>query len=358
MDAILYQLKTAAAIAVLRTKPAEVDAYHYTKELCTKYLQAQTQWRSRYLQAQDALLHLEQQQIICLTQSDGPICPPTPPSSAPDASGSGQTIRSVSHQQALVSSYQFIHSVVSLARAVVAEPSQSSRTDEASQEERHTSPTELLSRLDCLLSDTVPSCVRYLRAVVSKGDTDVSTHCVMQALDGLMLLLDDAELMDAVSSGCQSWLLLEQLGGLVDDLLERLFGPASYLAFQHVQTRKLLHQMLLKLTTRMRTPEKYSLLHSLAGHVKSACVSLTRDVSNGSPINPDCYESLGIALDCLQQGVASITVGDIDVESLKEIQQEMEQELDSHLMYHFPLVTRTVLRLTSLMELCCKSSAI
>ena len=63
-DVNLHQLKIAAAISVLHSKPAGANARQYTEQLCVKYQQAQMQWRSRYLQAQDALVHLKQQLII------------------------------------------------------------------------------------------------------------------------------------------------------------------------------------------------------------------------------------------------------------------------------------------------------
>ena len=69
-DAALHQLKIAAAITVLRSKPAGATARQHTEQLCANYLQAQIQWRSRYLQAQDALVHLKQQLVICSTQRD------------------------------------------------------------------------------------------------------------------------------------------------------------------------------------------------------------------------------------------------------------------------------------------------
>ncbi|KAL8599247.1 hypothetical protein ACOMHN_007963 [Nucella lapillus] len=115
--------------------------------------------------------------------------------------------------------------------------------------------------------------------------------------------------------------------------------------------------MLLQLTTRMRVPEKYTLLHSLAGYTKTLCASLTTAVTTRTTINPDCYESLGVALDCLQRGVASVKVGDVDVESLKDIQQEIENVLKPPLISCFPLVAKTLLRLTSAIESCCKSGS-
>ena len=61
---------------------------------------------------------------------------------------------------------------------------------------------------------------------MSRGDTEVSTSCVMQGLDALILLLN-SDLMDCASGGYNLRLLLEQLGGLVDDLLQRLFEPGE-----------------------------------------------------------------------------------------------------------------------------------
>ncbi|KAL8599248.1 hypothetical protein ACOMHN_007964 [Nucella lapillus] len=224
MDTVFYRLKVAAAIAVLRQKPTEADAYQYTRQLCAKYSQAQTQWRARYFQAQDALLHLKQQQLVmCMTHPEGSAYPPTPPSSGPEGSStSGQSAAlTVTRQQALVSSGQFIHAVVSLVTAARTESSDPSHTDS---EARCLSPSEVLSGVSSLLSHTVPACVRHLREVVSSGAAHVSTHCVMQGLGGLALLLD-ADWLDTASAGCYLRLLLEQLGSLTDDLLERLFLP-------------------------------------------------------------------------------------------------------------------------------------
>ena len=44
-------------------------------------------------------------------------CPLSPPSSTPDAGSTGHSLPKEASQQVLTSSYQFIHSVVTLARA-------------------------------------------------------------------------------------------------------------------------------------------------------------------------------------------------------------------------------------------------
>lgn len=44
-------------------------------------------------------------------------CPPSPPSSTPDAGSTGHSLPKEASQQVLTSSCQFIHSVVSLTRA-------------------------------------------------------------------------------------------------------------------------------------------------------------------------------------------------------------------------------------------------
>ena len=109
--------------------------------------------------------------------------------------------------------------------------------------------------------------------------------------------------------------------------------------------------MLIHLTMKMRVPEKYSLLHSLATHARTLC----RIVCTNTAARSDCYECLSIALDCLQQGIISLKVGELHHESLRELQVEMESVLDSNLIREFPLVTNTVLKLTSMIELCAKS---
>ena len=122
------------------------------------------------------------------------------------------------------------------------------------------------------------------------------------------------------------------------------------LYFQCVRTRRLLQQMLIHLTTRMRAPEKYSLLHSLATHAGTLC----QIICSNTPVSPVHYECLAIALDCLQQGITSLKVGELHQESLRELQLEMESMLNSNLTREFPLVVSTVLRLTSTIELCAK----
>ena len=90
--------------------------------------------------------------------------------------------------------------------------------------DRHTTTPLRVANLYSLLTETIPTCVRKLRKVVSKGDTEVSTHCVMQGLDALVLLLN-SDWTDGASGVDSLRLLLEHLGGLVDDLFQRLFEP-------------------------------------------------------------------------------------------------------------------------------------
>ena len=102
----------------------------------------------------------------------------------------------------------------------------SSQGQGTANDDRQTATRLCISDLDSLLTETVPTCIRQLRMVVSRGDTEVSTNCVMQGLDAVLLLLN-SDWTDFASGGHNLRLLLEQLGGLVDDLLQRLFEPGE-----------------------------------------------------------------------------------------------------------------------------------
>ena len=111
--------------------------------------------------------------------------------------------------------------------------------------------------------------------------------------------------------------------------------------------------MLIHLTTKMRVPEKYSLLHSLVSHAGTLCRIIC---SNNIAMSLGCYECLAIALSCLQQGVVSLKMGEQHCEPLRELQMEVENMLNcNNLIRDFPLIANTVLRLISLIKLCAKS---
>lgn len=82
------------------------------------------------------------------------------------------------------------------------------------------------TNLESLLAETVPTCVRHLKIVISQGHAEVSTNCVIQGLDGLILLLN-SDWTDGVDGACLRPQLLKELGGLVDCLLQRLFEPGE-----------------------------------------------------------------------------------------------------------------------------------
>lgn len=78
--------------------------------------------------------------------------------------------------------------------------------------------------IDSLLTETVPACARHLQIAVATGGQGVSLSCVLQGLDGLVLLLNSSILDCTVDQRHRiHHLLLQNLGAVTDDILHSLF---------------------------------------------------------------------------------------------------------------------------------------
>ncbi|KAK7494499.1 hypothetical protein BaRGS_00014152 [Batillaria attramentaria] len=286
-------------------------------------------------------------------------CGLTPPMSAEFLDDSTTELSSA---HTLTSSYQFITSVVHLTRAtqILEQQPVDSCTQEGIRPTKTvgelalSTPSHLVD-FDILLAQTVPTCAQHLQQVVASGGKGVSLTCVLQGLEGLVLLLNSDVLDSGTDQSIQNQqLLLKHLGAVVDETLHSLFVSGG--TMQPLQTRELLHKMLRFLVIKMKAPEKYALLHSVSGHAKTFIGQLKNCISSNEPVDPVSYERLALAFDCLQQGVTSVTEGEVEHASLQEIQREIEDAIDRRLTQHFPLVAHELLRLSSAVELCLRSA--
>ena len=108
--------------------------------------------------------------------------------------------------------------------------------------------------------------------------------------------------------------------------------------------------MLILVTIKIKAPRKYAILQALAGKVKTLCLDLSSSFFSNDMINPTVYNCLAIAIDCLQQGIGSLKVEEIQYDILTDLQLELESINHSCLSQKLPLVSNTIYRLTSLIK--------
>lgn len=123
----MERMKLGVALAVLKSKPANIGGEEYAAQLAARFKASQLHWKERYEKAEAEILHLKQQLVLsahavkCTGESavtlndDQLIFPTPPPSGSVDISQSAnRTAAAVDGNVSLAKHTEFLHHVINI----------------------------------------------------------------------------------------------------------------------------------------------------------------------------------------------------------------------------------------------------